>query len=482
MICCGPSRRDVLRVGAILAGASLAALPGRARGAAEATPVNLELVTLTETEAVLTWYTGVPGTDDGLGRMEPAPAGGEVWYGTSPAALTQIAGGQSGTPYHYAEITGLEPGRTYYYKAVSDGKAATATFLAAGQAAGAPTSVPGVFSFTTPQPPPGRFLFAVALCNDLHLGETVAGLVGGLDFIKGISQVPGRPPYPEVMTGAMVADARRRGATYLLAAGDLTSEAEPADLARAKQLLDGFGTYERDYFVARGNHDRAHAGAEWESCTPGRWQGNDCYRDAFNGGSDPTYFAQDLNGLRVIGLDTYDKAGDGGDAGGVSAEQMAWLRAELRLQRDRPTIVFGHHPLLTPDAPQAVTGGSGLDVGQAAAVMLEYTFAPGVFLHHAGHTHRNKRFVLPGTTGVVQQEVAAAKEYPGGFTLLRLHEGGYALNFYKTRDPLAREWSERSRQELAGLWPQLSLGNAVSDRNTMVRRNLSGLRRPDVGR
>ena len=30
------------------------------------------------------------------------------------------------------------------------------------------------------------------------------------------------------------------------------------------------------------------------------------------------------------------------------------------------------------------------------------------------------------------QEIAAGKEYPGGFSLLRLHTGGFALNFYKT--------------------------------------------------
>jgi hypothetical protein len=78
----------------------------------------------------------------------------------------------------------------------------------------------------------------------------------------------------------------------------------------------------------------------------------------------------------------------------------------------------------------------------------------------------------------VQQEVGAVKEYPGGFTLLRLHTGGYALNFFKSRSLLAREWSERSRQELSGLWPQLSLGTAVTDRNSVAARDLSGLGAP----
>jgi hypothetical protein len=77
---------------------------------------------------------------------------------------------------------------------------------------------------------------------------------------------------------------------------------------------------------------------------------------------------------------------------------------------------------------------------------------------------------------VLHQEIAAGKEYPGGFSLLRLHTGGYALNFYKTRSDLARRWSERSRQEIAGLWPQFALGSSVSDRNVVVQRDLSGLR------
>jgi hypothetical protein len=74
------------------------------------------------------------------------------------------------------------------------------------------------------------------------------------------------------------------------------------------------------------------------------------------------------------------------------------------------------------------------------------------------------------------QEIAAGKEYPGGFSLLRLHTGGFALNFYKTRSALARAWSERSRQEIFGLWPQFALGSSVSDRNTVVAWDLSGLR------
>ncbi|SNR97999.1 purple acid phosphatase family protein [Actinomadura mexicana] len=474
MICCRPSRRALLRWSAVVAGASLlpAVEASSARAADDVQPVNLELVTVTETTAVLTWYTGVPGTDDGLGRMRPAPSDAEVLYGTHPSRLTSVAHGPSGTPYHYVELTDLEPGRTYYYRARSRGRDAAPTWLAAGRAAGAPHG--DAFAFTTPQPPPGRHLFSVALCNDLHLGETVAGLVGQLPWIKGIEQVPGHPPYPEVMAKALIADARARGAHHLLAAGDVSSEAAPDDLASAKSILDTFGTLGDDYLIARGNHDRAHSGTPYGECSPGEHQGNDCFRDAFST-SARTYFSHDLRGLRVIGLDTYDKPGDGGDSGGLSAEQHAWFDAELKKDPERPTLVFGHHPLFTENDPLAVTGAHSLDAGQSLRILTAYDRAPGVFLHHAGHTHRNQRSVFPLAPRVVQQEVGAVKEYPGGFTLLRVHTGGYALNFYKTRSDEARAWSERSRQELSGQWPQLSLGNRPTDRNTVMTRDLSGL-------
>ncbi len=99
-----------------------------------------------------------------------------------------------------------------------------------------------------------------------------------------------------------------------------------------------------------------------------------------------------------------------------------------------------------------------------------------MFLHHAGHTHRNKRTISPVAPDVLHQEIGAGKEYPGGFSLLRLHTDGYALNFYKTRSDFAREWSERSRQEISGAWPQFALGSSVSDRNTVGEHDLSALR------
>ncbi|WP_203923582.1 purple acid phosphatase family protein [Rugosimonospora africana] len=489
---CDFTRRDLLRWTAYAAAAAplaladpTAASASTGRGsAADVRPVNLELVTLAEDHAVITWYTGRAGTDDGLGRMVPVPADGEVAYGTHPSRLNRVAHGLSGhTPYHYVELTGLEPGQTYYYQARSNGQAAAPTpfTLIAGNAVGTSTygfGTGGPYSFTTPQPPRGKYLFSVVLCNDLHLGETQAGLVGGQPQYIGISQEPGLPPYPEVMLESLVQDVARFTPSYLLAAGDISAEAVPTDLSRAGQLLSRFGRYREDYFVTRGNHDRAHTGDAYAACRVGQWQGNDCFHDVYFPGDQPTYFSRDLSGLHVIGLDTYDKAGGGGDAGGMSPAQLDWFRADLNRHRDQPTLVFGHHPLVVQDSAFPGSPSNALDATQAATVLDWYAKTPGVFLHHAGHTHRNHRTVSPSAPRVTHQEVAAAKEYPGGFSILRLYTGGYALNFYKSRGDLARQWSERSRQEILGYWPQFAFGNTVADRNSVAAVDLSGLRRP----
>lgn len=484
---CYVTRRDLLRWTAIAAAAAPAGVlldPLRV-GAAPGVPVSatgLELVTLTEDTAIITWSTGATGSTDELGRLEPTPAEAEVRWGTDPGRLDQVASsGRTDTPYHRVEVTGLEPGRTYYYEARSGDAVVVPTPFSmiegnAVSTADGPPPASGPYSFTVPPPPPGRFLFSVVLCNDFHFGETVAGHSGDIPALAGVSQVPGHPPYPEVMFESLVEDTSALGAGFLLAAGDITAEAEPVDLATARRLLDRFGDRHEDWFLTRGNHDRAHDGEAWASCRVGQWGGHDCFVDEFFPGDEPTYFADEIQGLRIIGIDTYDRAGKGSEAGLLSPDQMTWFRSTVAESPDQPTIVFGHHPLVVEASPYPSPPGSALDAEQAEAIRSLYGANPGVFLHHAGHTHRNHRSALAGAPGVVHQEVAAVKEYPGGFTLLRVHEGGYALNFHKSSSDEARAWSERSRTQIGGTWPQFALGSRVGDRNAVVERDLSGLK------
>ncbi|MEY2397910.1 MAG: 3,5-cyclic-AMP phosphodiesterase [Actinomycetota bacterium] len=447
-----------------------------------ALPINLELVTLTETSAVITWFTGDPTRPDRFGRLAPMPADTEVLLGTSRGSLKTIHHDTRPSPYHYVEIRGLEPGQSYVCVAQSNGVAALPSAANLGNPVGT-SALRGANTslvFSTPQPPPGRHLFTVALCNDLHLGEKTAGLLttqAGIGLPPGIEQVPGKRPYPEIMAAALAKETRERGADLLLAAGDISSEAAQVDVRNAKHFLDQFGQYRSDYFVARGNHDRPHAGDTTKGCSPYPHSAtlHDCFHDTFDPGA-PAWFTAEKFGMRIVGIDTYDTTGSGRDSS-LSNAQMTFLGRELFRDKDRPTLVFGHHPVVLDATTNALPPVAyGMKPAQARQLTAWYKHTPGVFLHHAGHTHRNKRAVSLAAPGVVFQEVSATKEYPGGFTLVRIHEGGYAMNFYKFRDLAAQEWSERSRPEYLGAAPSYTLGNAA-DRNAVVHRDFSGLQR-----
>ncbi|MEV7994721.1 hypothetical protein AB0O67_23220 [Streptomyces sp. NPDC086077] len=77
---------------------------------------------------------------------------------------------------------------------------------------------------------------------------------------------------------------------------------------------------------------------------------------------------------------------------------------------------------------------------------------------------------------VTFQEVSAVKDYPGGFSLLRLHTAGYALNPYPPRDTAVRAFG--GARPPGGLWAHYALGPSVTDRNSVAAHDLSGVTRP----
>ncbi|MEV6392754.1 phosphohydrolase [Nocardia xishanensis] len=464
MSCCGPSRRTFL--GAI-ASAALLSIGGMVSSRARAQPLSvlatdLEVVTVTDRSVVLTWTTVAP---DESGRLTPVPSDAEVRLGPadSPRAPVPVFADPDRTPFHYAEIGGLEPGRRYRFEAWSQGVRATPALSVTTLSPGTPEATG---EFTTMVPPPGRLLRTIALANDVHYGETVSGLVVGA-FPPGFRQPAGLPPYPEVMLSALLDDLRARSVNHLVVAGDLTSEATQEEARAVRARLDSWGTLGSDYLVSRGNHDRPHV--DYESCTH-FGEHRDCWGDNFLARQELA--EHEVGGLRLLGVDTSDLNGAGGR---IERSQFDRLAEALRADPDRPTLVFGHHPV-TVESGLTNTAGPSFVLDGADSIQLQrlYARAPGVFLHHSGHTHRNRR-TRPDTNIAVEfLEVAAVKEYPGGYSLLHVYEGGYTVNFYKTRTEDARRWSSTTRGEYFGLLPDYTLGT-FADRNHVVARDFSGL-------
>jgi 3',5'-cyclic AMP phosphodiesterase CpdA len=386
-------------------------------------------------------------------------------------------GDHAPTPYHYVEVSGLRPGTTYYWRAESRGLPAVPTSFSPQHASIAAPPV-----FTTLVPPPGREVMRVAWLNDLHIGEHVSGLAYSDDRLPRGGFPPGFPvdpddPYWRTMARAAVAEAKARGCRLLLANGDLTNEAEPARVHEAKRMLDAFGPLAagrrlgprspHTYFVTRGNHDRAHSGAAWASCrtVPGRPELRDCFLDVFGKGFDKGASRFSLlvgdgrTRYRFVGLDSNDA-----DRTGVMLQdELDYLEAEL--ERGDATIPLFHHPVADLALLAAFPPGlAGLNLADAQRFRQLVSRHDNVAAVYNGHTHRNYRTVATDTGSVPYFEGGAVKEYPGGYTTVRLYEGGFMVNFWKTRDPKARAWSELSRGEYLNLYPYYTLGG-LEDRN-----------------
>ena len=315
-------------------------------------------------------------------------------------------------------------------------------------------------------------------CNDLHMGEMTSGLAFSSPSLPGGGFPPGfaadpNNPYWRVMARAAVAEAGQRGARMMILNGDLTSEAQPVNMTEVKALFDGFGKYKQDYFVTRGNHDRAHkgpvdTGPPYTTCqpVPGHPDYNDCIRDYFFPDG-KTFFSFDRVGIHFVCLDTNDViSGNGALAPG----ELEWFKEDLKAHSHMPTFVFGHHPI-TEEARFINVGNtnlgltSGFNLMNTDAIALEQAMAgSSVVGVHNGHTHRNNRTTSPLAPGIPFMELGAVKEYPGGYGMIRVYSGGYALNFYKTKSGGAKAWSEMSRGEYLGLYPYYTLGN-LGDRN-----------------
>ena len=475
------SRRQLVRYGALVAatfpaGGSL--LSAQAQTGL-ALPLHLELVTVTDTAAVITWFTGDPTAPDEFGRPAPVAAPGRVLLGTSPDPTTWVVvGAHEPTPYHYVEVSGLRPGTTYFWRAESGGLPAVPTTLPAPGVAltSAPLAAPP--TFTTLVPPPGREIGRVAWLNDLHFGESVSGLAVSQHGLPGGGLPPGfavdpDDPYWRFMSRAAVLEAQARGCTLLLANGDVTAEARPAEVAEARAMLDAFGTLggsrhlspgdRPSYYVTRGNHDRTHTGALYAGCSGS--EAKDCYGDAFAASYETgtSHFTVTIGTQRAryrfVGLDSNDSDGKGV----LTADELDYLSEQL--DKGEATIPLFHHPASDLAAITTLPPGvGGLDPADAKAFRELLAGRDNVAGVYAGHTHRNTRSRGSETGDVPFFEGGAVKEYPGGYTVVRLYETGYLVNFYKTAAPECRAWSERSRGEYLGLYPYYTLGG-LGDRN-----------------
>lgn len=414
---------------------------------------DLEVLTVTPTSAVISWITR--GARHGATLPRPVPAGTQLWLGPTRLDARVVHDDPMPRVFHQVEITGLEPGREYHFRAASDGVAAVPSL----RVTSGPSSPERVGRFVTLTPPPGRYLTTVALANDVHIGENRQGIVLG-PLPTSVPPARSQRNYPEAMlTGMLHELSTRHGHPFLVLGGDITNRGTAGQASTARRLIDSYGAQSTDWLAVRGNHDR-----------PPR-DGEDPFGKHFVGFQQMTK-ASAPGGLRILGIDTTH--GSGG--GWVLPEQFETIRSFLQNDPSRPTLVTSHHPV-TRDASLSSPGGPQFMLRRRDQIEVQRLerAAPGVFLHHTGHTHRMRRG-RPDVQGPHTEyfENAACAAYPAGYALVHLYTGGYMLNFWRTSSKQALDWDFRSRWQTLGLAVQLMLGT-TNDRNHVVLKDLSGL-------
>ena len=413
---------------------------------------DLEVITITPTSAVIAWTTRQSRL--GVGVPQPVTAGTELALGPVNGPLRTVHDDPTPRAFHMVEVTGLEPGRRYRFKATSDGQQAHAALLPTLQVG----SCEQINEFTTLTPPPGEYLTTIALTNDIHIGEKRQGIVLG-SLPTSVQPHPDQVDYPQLMLSASLDDlTTRRGHPFVVVNGDITYANLPDEVELARQLLDGYGEQDADWVATRGNHDHPR-------------RDDDPFGDVFVGyKSNQTIL--DPSGVRVLAMDS--TRGSGG--GWIVPDQYDQIMSELESDPHRPTLAVTHHPVTNEAAWTSISGPQFmLRASDRLRLQLLENQAPGVFLHVAGHTHRMRRDRADLLWAHTQYlENAACAAYPGGFSLLHLYTGGYLLNFWRPSDPDAHDWLYRSRWQVMGLGAHLMLGR-TEDRNHVVEFDLSGL-------
>ena len=281
--------------------------------------------------------------------------------------------------------------------------------------------------------PTGRLLATVATANDVHFGETECGKTGdpATDAIGPVlSSAPGEPPYPELMNGAVVDEMLALDPDVVVVKGDLTDTGKAEEY---EAFLACYGRLGARMHHVRGNHDAIRDSEMARQGAP---------------------YAIVLDGVTLAVLDTVVPGWVGG---ALDAEQRGWLD-DLAADTSGPVLVFAHHPAFNHDPDyglQADDHAALLDVF-ARAARTSSAISPGTRTRTtscetpAAATCRASRSRAPRTTRARGRSTASTKA-----ATPRWCAG--------SSGPRRRDWSERARHMIQGIYRDLVLGT-IDDR------------------
>jgi len=191
-------------------------------------------------------------------------------------------------------------------------------------------------------------------------------------------------------------------ASVVVVSGDLADRAEPEAYDRLRTILsDAVGLLGAELLVVPGNHDDV---ARLRSLVLG-----------LKPSEDPLDSVVNVDGLRVIGLDS---TVPGFDYGELGDDQLQWLAGELAKPAPDGTILALHHPPIWSTTPH-----NELMALRARGRLADVIRGTDVMLVLSGHTHRTSAGMLAGIPVWVSPATATVEDslFDRGF---RGHVGG----------------------------------------------------------
>jgi 3',5'-cyclic AMP phosphodiesterase CpdA len=215
-------------------------------------------------------------------------------------------------------------------------------------------------SRTAEHPRPNHFLLHL---SDTHLIAAAEDLYGDVDSAARLAQI-----VEEIETSGVQPEA-------IIVTGDVADKGEPGAYARVRRILEPAAERIGAQVIwAMGNHDERGA-----------------FRQELFGlqpTDRPVDFVYDVNGLRVITLDT---SVPGKHYGELTSEQLDWLAEELSATAPHGTILALHHPPVPSVQDLAVL--VELRDQQALAEVVEGSDIIGII---GGHLHYSTTAMFAG--------------------------------------------------------------------------------------
>ena len=241
---------------------------------------NVELVTVDESSAAVTWVTN-------------RPSDTAIQWGTTDELGQENIKDESDI-YHMGRIHDLDQGIRYFYRVGSGGQWSS------------------ISNFTTLTDPGGGFKLKFAVVADPHYDADGRNTLNGAMYEDG----------PRLL-GSLVEELNdHEDIDFVMTLGDLTNGAEE-DYIGFASVMDGLDI---PWFPLLGNWEKQESGwMEWYVNHTG-WK--------------DTYYSLDRGGYHIIVLDS---AVEGEVQGGMNDTQFRWLEEDLDDNHGKPTLVFMHH-------------------------------------------------------------------------------------------------------------------------------------------